>query len=124
MGAAVPEKVRARLDKARNIWVSTVRPDGRPHLVPVWFVSRDRHLYICISPASVKAQNLAARPRIALALEDGSHPVICEGEARFVERPWPDDVAAAFQSKYDWEIATDGVYTALVEITPRKWLNW
>ena len=113
-----------RLARARNIWIATVRPDGRPHLVPVWFVWSGTDLYICISPGSIKGRNLGANPNVALALEDGNRPVICEGGARMVQRPWPTEVVRLFQEKYDWEITGDGTYTALVEVTPRKWLAW
>ncbi|HLE28937.1 MAG TPA: pyridoxamine 5'-phosphate oxidase family protein, partial [Anaerolineales bacterium] len=61
-----------RLDSAQNVWVATVRPDGRPHLVPVWFVMDGGRWYICTAPDSVKARNLQTNSRIALALEDGS----------------------------------------------------
>lgn len=27
-----------RLSESRNYWVCTVRPDGRPHVMPVWGV--------------------------------------------------------------------------------------
>src|SRR5213078_895996 len=30
-----------RLAKARNYWVSTSRPDGNPHLMPVWGIWLD-----------------------------------------------------------------------------------
>ena len=67
--APSPE-IRSRLEAARNLWVATVRPDGRPHLVPIWFVLSGDLLYICTAPDSVKGLNLAANPRIAVALEE------------------------------------------------------
>lgn len=112
-----------KLDEARNLWVATVRPAGRPHLVPVWFVWHASRLYLAIEPGSVKAKNLQANPMIAVALEDGSSPVICEGSARILSRT-PEGVARAFQEKYDWAIAEETQYTALVEITPARWLGW
>ena len=32
-----PSKVHHRSETEANIWFATVRADGRPHLVPVWF---------------------------------------------------------------------------------------
>jgi hypothetical protein len=115
---------KERLTRERNIWISTVRPGGRPHLVPVWFVHVNDRIYVCIEPQSVKGRNLAANQNVALALEDGSHPIICEGEGRFLDRPWPDPVVEAFREKYEWSISSEDQYTALVEIRPRKWLKW
>lgn len=113
-----------RFSKDRNIWIATVRPDGRPHLTPVWFVISEGKIYICVKGSSAKAGNLAANPKVACSLEDGSRPVICEGDAASVAAPWPDAVIAAFAEKYAWDLTTDPEYSVLVEIVPRKWLGW
>lgn len=104
-----------RLAQARNIWLATVRPDGRPHLVPIWFVVDDGRWYICTSPDSVKARNLQANPRVALALEDGDNPYVVEGVARQVQPS--ESVAQRFKAKFDWDITTDADYGAVFEIT-------
>jgi len=62
-------KVRRRLEQARNYWIVTSRPDGRPHAAPVWGVWLDGRLWFSTSPASVKARNLAADPRVVVHLE-------------------------------------------------------
>lgn len=124
----IPEKHRKsvleKLQAPANVWMATVRPDGRPHLAPVWFVYEDAMLYVCIAPGSVKARNLAADPRVVLALEDGSHPVICEGEAGVVSQPWPEAVVAGFKVRYDWDITAERHYTQLLAVRPEKWLVW
>ena len=107
-----------RLDSAKNVWVATVRPDGRPHLVPVWFVVDEGCWYLCTAPDSVKARNLQVNPRLALALEDGNSPHIVEGEARAVT-PTPV-VVRKFKEKYDWDITTDSLYTQVFEVTVKK----
>lgn len=113
-----------RLQTEKNIWIATSRPDGNPHLTPVWFAWFSGKIYICISENSVKARNIARNPRVALALEDGVHPVICEGVARPLPKPGPDAVQAIYKEKYSWDYAEDGDYGLLVEITPTKWLGW
>ncbi len=115
---------RQKLDLEKNIWIATVRPDGRPHLVPVWFAWYDGRLFLCIERTSVKGRNLAANPQLALALENGSQPVIIEGRAEVVPQPWPPGVLAIFKHKYDWDIATDGQYDQLIAVTPGRWLSW
>jgi len=100
---------------ARNVWFATVRPDGRPHLVPIWFVLEGDRWYVCTNPDSVKARNLKDNPAVTLALEDGDHPFVVEGQAR------PIDITASlaekFRAKYDWDITSDGHYTQLIEVT-------
>jgi hypothetical protein len=115
---------RQKLDIEKNIWVATVRPDGKPHLVPVWFAWYGGKLYLCIESGSVKGRNLSANPQISLALENGSQPLIIEGYADALKRPWPAGVLAIFKHKYDWDISTDGQYDQLLEITPERWLSW
>ena len=40
--------------------MDSVRADGRPQLVPVWFVVSGQRWYISIKANSVKARNIAA----------------------------------------------------------------
>ena len=124
---ALPPEAETRLETEKNIWVASVRPDGRPHLAPVWFAWHAGKLYVCTEPGSVKARNISQNPRVALALEGGSHPVICEG----IAAPAPAvglaemaDVAAIFRIKYDWDIFSEERYTQLLKVTPTRWLTW
>ena len=118
------EQTAARLASARNIWIATVRPDGRPHLTPVWFVVAGDTVLICISARSVKAANLRANDRCTCALEDGNSPTIFEGLASFVDPPWPETAVSAFKEKYDWDLRSETDYDLLVELKPEKWLTW
>ncbi|OGO10061.1 MAG: hypothetical protein A2Y93_02655 [Chloroflexi bacterium RBG_13_68_17] len=122
--ARLDAAARGRLEREHNVWIVSVRPDGRPHIVPVWFVWAEECFYVCVQPDSVKARNLRRDGRVALSLEDGSRPVICEGRARFMEPPWPAGIATAFRRKYDWDLSTEADYTAMVEVVPDKWLLW
>ena len=122
--APIPLAAKQRLELEKNIWIATTRPDGRPHLVPVWFAWYSSKLYLCIESSSVKGRNLAANPQLCLALEDGSKPLIVEGRAEEHAPPWPSGVQAIFKHKYDWAISTDGQYDQLIEVTPERWLSW
>ena len=113
-----------RMSREQNIWIASVRPDGRPHLVPVWFTWVENKIYLCTEPGSVKARNLTSNNLVALALEGGTHPVICEGSVQFIQKPWPSAVVEGFRAKYDWDITAETQYTALVEVTPARWLQW
>ncbi len=113
-----------RLKSERNIWFSSVRPNGKPHMVPVWFVWHDEKIFIGMQEKSVKAKNLLHAPHVALSLEDGSNVVICEGVAERIEAPYPDAVLTKFKAKYDWDIPSDADYQFVIEIVPEKWLIW
>ncbi|MBN6035030.1 pyridoxamine 5'-phosphate oxidase family protein [Amycolatopsis sp. 195334CR] len=113
------------MDSTENAWLSTLRPDGSPHLTPVWFVVLDETWWVCASERSVKARNIAADPRVSIALEHGDHPVVAEGSAKIHIRPFPGAVVDAFQAKYGWDITTPfegGGARVLFEIPVSRWL--
>ncbi len=92
-----------RLEKARNYWFSTTRPDGRPHAMPAWAVWLDGVLYFEGSPLTRRARNVAANPAIVVHLESGDEVVILEGEAHPAGRPervLAERLAAIFTAKY------------------------
>lgn len=68
-----------RLEASRNYWVVTVRPDGRPHAMPVWGVWFDGAFYFGTGAKSRKGRNIAADPRAVVHLESGDEVVVLEG---------------------------------------------
>lgn len=108
-----------RLQSAQNIWLATVRPNGTPHLVPIWFVWLDNSAFICTGRSSVKGRNMLANPRVAFALEDGNDPLVIQAEAQLVTEITPA-VVAAFQQKYDWRIVDDAQYNAVFRLNPTR----
>lgn len=70
----------------RTAKLATVRADGRPHVVPMWFVVEGNDLAFTTWHASVKARNLRRDPRAALTV-DYEHPpygyVMVEGTVEF-----------------------------------------
>jgi PPOX class probable F420-dependent enzyme len=115
-----------RLAAERNLWLTTVRPDGRPHVTPVWFTFTDGDFWIGTGASSVKVRNLAANPLVAANLEDGNHPLVAEGRAGVVAPPYPEAVVAAFVAKYGWDVSVDEDpdvgQVALVRIEVTRWL--
>ena len=116
---ALEPKIALRLQTEHNIWLATVRPNGTPHLVPIWFVWVAARLYVCTASDSVKARNLLANPRVAAALEDGGKPLVIEGQAHALGTV-PPPVVEAFQRKYDWDVTTDREYNLVIEIKPTR----
>jgi PPOX class probable F420-dependent enzyme len=68
----------------RSIWVSTTRPDGRPHTVPVWYTWDGRTLYFATHESAQKARNLRREPRVVLHAGDGDDVIILEGQTEVV----------------------------------------
>jgi nitroimidazol reductase NimA-like FMN-containing flavoprotein (pyridoxamine 5'-phosphate oxidase superfamily) len=53
---------RKRLEDADLAWLTTVRPDDRPHVTPLVFVWFDDAAYFTTGPSERKAKNLASSP--------------------------------------------------------------
>ncbi len=122
--APIPPAVEDRLARERNVWLCTLRRDGSPHMTPVWFVYADGVWWIGCEGRSVKARNVAADPRVSLALEDGVHPVVAEGVARLHRADFPPAIVAAFAEKYGgWDIRQPVTpERVLLEVPVRRWL--
>jgi PPOX class probable F420-dependent enzyme len=69
-----------RLTAAHDYWLATVRPDGRPHLMPVWGVWVADMAWFSSSPGSRKTRNLAANPLATISTDNPREPVVVEGE--------------------------------------------
>ena len=63
-----------RLTAARNYWVATVWPTGRPHLMPVWGMWDDSTLWFSSAAGSRKTKNLRADPHCVISTEFGLRP--------------------------------------------------
>lgn len=74
-----------RLTSCRNYFVATTRPDGRPHVMPIWGLWLNGLFCFSTAITSVKSRNLLANPRCTVTIEDGHHSVIVEGVARVTE---------------------------------------
>ena len=73
------------LETAQIFWVTTVRPDGRPHSTPLVAVWLDDALHFCTGETEQKAHNLAANPNVLLTTGDNGWKsgidVVVEGAA-------------------------------------------
>ncbi|MFG3298852.1 TIGR03618 family F420-dependent PPOX class oxidoreductase [Micromonospora chersina] len=123
MTSPLPPHVETRLADERNVWLCTVRRDGSPHVTPVWFVYADGTWWIGCDARSVKVRNLEADPRVSLALEDGTTPVVAEGVAHLHRGDFPTTVVEAFASKYEgWDVRERVGERVLLEVAVRRWL--
>ncbi len=65
------EAVRELLDEERIAVVSSLGPRGWPHSMPMWFVVRDRDLWVWTYAKSQKVLNLERDPRASVLVETG-----------------------------------------------------
>src|ERR687890_2305903 len=66
------DELRDFLDEQKIVSIATLGPNGRPHLVPLWYVPQpDGTLTGWTYAKSQKAKNLERDPRATLQVEDG-----------------------------------------------------
>jgi hypothetical protein len=97
-----------RLTVSHDYWVATVRPDGRPHVMPVWGVWLDSRLWFSSGLRSRKARNLAVDPRCTVTTDDARDPIVLEGTAeRVTDLDRIAGFLAAVNTKYDTDMTAD-----------------
>jgi PPOX class probable F420-dependent enzyme len=94
-------KVDVQLQAQRSIWISTTRPDGRPHAVPVWFIWDGTSIYFITRRDMQKAKNLAQQPWIVVHAGDGDDVIILEGRVEIVtDQEQLTRINSAYEEKY------------------------
>jgi nitroimidazol reductase NimA-like FMN-containing flavoprotein (pyridoxamine 5'-phosphate oxidase superfamily) len=121
---------REQVASADTFWISTVRPDGRPHVTPLIAVWHDEAIWFTTGPEERKARNLSHNAACILTtgrseLREGGLDVVLEGAAEQVTNDAALRlVADAFAAKYDTETWHFVVRTARSSITMRAAARW
>ncbi len=72
-----------RLAAADTYWVGTTRPDGRPHLMPIWAAWLDGRVWMEGGAATRRARNIEANAAVTVGLQlEGFGAVVVEGTGR------------------------------------------
>src|SRR5438552_13682027 len=110
-----------QVSAADTFWISTVRPDGRPHVTPLIAVWHDDAVWFTTGSGGRKAENLADNSAVVLTtgrsdLSGDSLDVVLEGRAEPVTDPeWLQAVADSFTVKYGtatWHfVVRDGAFS-------------
>jgi general stress protein 26 len=98
----------ARLKDAELFWLTTVRPEGRPHVTPLLAVWSDGALHFCTGTDERKTVNLAHNPEVVLTTGanklHGGCDLVVEGTAvRVTDEVRLTALAAAWEAKYGSE---------------------
>src|SRR5213593_4156987 len=96
-----------RLSNTQNYFLSTVRSDGRPHVMPIWGVWLAGAFYFSTGKSSVKARNLAVNANCVLCAGGADEAAILEGIAEVVtSRTTLKKFGAAYIAKYNFDVST------------------
>lgn len=118
--------------------IATVRPDGRPHIAPMWYWWDGTSMYMETPPNSVKANNLRANANCAITVDitEGGlrfKSVILEGRAELLEDL--QDAEAMARRIYTRYLGEEGVRSptpaqmisnphVIIKLTPTRILTY
>lgn len=94
-----------RLKKSHNYWITTVKPDGSPHVMVVWGLWLDGAFLFCTGRLSRKTRNLEKNPRCVVSTEAAEEAVIVEGVAEIVDVPVRKVFLKKYTPKYKFDMA-------------------
>jgi PPOX class probable F420-dependent enzyme len=117
------------------VWLSTVCPDGRPHLVPIWFWWDGTSVLVASKPNARKIGNLRLNPSCMLAVGDAAADfdvALIEARAELTSIPTRTVLDAGLFRKYRDRMLAIGLerdefeatYSQVVRITPNRCLPW
>ncbi|CAM3087179.1 pyridoxamine 5'-phosphate oxidase [Mycobacterium intermedium] len=64
-----------------TMWLSTINPDGRPHVVPVGVIVSGSRWYFTSGPATRKSRNLTRDARCVISVATEPFDLVLEGQA-------------------------------------------
>jgi PPOX class probable F420-dependent enzyme len=124
-----------RLRNDHIIWFSTVRRNGRPHTVPVWFLWDGATVLVFSQPDTQKIRNLRNNPNVSLAIDgtdEGGDVVVLEGTADLLKESSAELDLPDYFKKYGPSIQEMGQtpegmarsYSQPIRITPTKFIGF
>ena len=114
--AAPWSEVVAVLESSEMFWLSTVRRDGRPHVVPLPAMWLDDKLHFCTGAHEQKARNIEVNANCVVTTGNNSYrsglDVVVEGAAdRVTDAGTLARLASMWKDKLDWVFEVgDGVF--------------
>jgi PPOX class probable F420-dependent enzyme len=112
------------------LWLTTVRPNGQPQTLPVWFVIDGQDLLVW-SQEGYRTKNLASNNRVSAHVNDngtGGNILSMEGKAVIEPGLGPCSAHPGYvrryqvrmdRSRWTWEWF-DTIYKVPIRITPEK----
>jgi PPOX class probable F420-dependent enzyme len=124
-----------RLREEVMAWLTTVRSDGQPQSVPVWFLWDGETFLVYSQPSRQKLKNIGTNPRVGLHLNANAHGgdvVRMEGVAEVMQDLPPANEVGGYLEKYRESIAQIGfdpdgfarAYSVALRVTPDRWRVW
>jgi PPOX class probable F420-dependent enzyme len=127
--------IAVALERESVVWLSSVRPDGSPHVVPLWFHWDGESILVFSKPGAQKVRNVRAEPRVMVAVGEPSLAFdveLVDAVAELAHEPTSCLLSDVFARKYADLADRAGitfdrfaaVYEQPIWIRPTRWLDW
>jgi PPOX class probable F420-dependent enzyme len=127
--------VEEHLARDLVLWLGTTRPDGRPHVIPIWFAWDGSLISLYSKPHAQKVRNLEHNPSAMVALgepEDDMDVDLIEGRADVLPQPTAEVIGPGYFDKYRNLMSASALtpevyvqtYSRAVQIQPTRFLGW
>lgn len=107
-------------------YIATTKPNGNPHVVPIWFIYHDNRIYFETDKTTVKFTNIQKRNKIMLCF-GGKETYLVEGSVKwFAERELDFPIRKLYWQKYPNHMEDSYIHeeTLLFEVIPEKEQSW
>jgi hypothetical protein len=121
--------VRKDLAGALVYWVASVRPDGRPHVVPKDGVWLDDTLFYGGADETVHHRNVDKNPEVTMHVGEGLKAIIVEGSVEKIVPPRDlaqrlADATNVKYAHYGMKNTAETYDSGIWALTPRRVLAW
>jgi PPOX class probable F420-dependent enzyme len=128
-------RIKRMLETETVVWLSTVRPNGTPHMLPIWFSWDGDTVLIASKPHARKVANIRVNPQVMLALgepDEDFDVALVEGVAEILGAPASAILPATHLRKYRDRMAAIGLtvddfletYSLVIRVRPTRFLPW
>jgi len=126
------EEMEEFLSQGHIARIATVKQDGSPHVVPVWFLWEGGELIIVTYPNSVKIRNIKRDNRVTVVIDvpDPGKGVIMEGTARLSNdgvKEMTHKISAKYMKPEELDDYVESVLKTpmvVIRVAPKKLITW
>lgn len=134
MARLTPREIGEYLRRPYLCHFATVRPDGSPHVAPVWHHYDGKNLMLLVEPHAVKVRNIRHEPRVSASIPADGPPngfVQVNGTAT-ISSEWPRELlwtmSINYQGREEGERYAEKTFREseflLITVTPTKMNGW
>lgn len=107
------EHFAQRLRENKIAWLTTVRANGQPHAVPIWYLWTGNEIFVYSKPNNQKLRNLEHNQHVSLILDEtneGGDALRVDGIAEVLEAQETPSIAtlSGYEEKYGAMIRSMG----------------